>query len=334
MIKKIIGGNINKDGGIAAGRGFSVHRLNDKAGVFDITFDPDTFISCPTVLTKQHSAAGSTGWGDFSHQTGDARDNTILVAVDRDHCRIATGNAAHHLDWRDFTFLAIGQEDDIINATVVAGSVANNGKYSVGQNFEVTKLQPGFYLIDLTPAFAGTPIVVATQVTGIDTNTTLNVVVIAVNNKHILIKTGGPDGNPADRDFNFIAYDSSGATTKRMQDAISGNVNKDGSIYSGHGFIANKIAAGSYSVRFDWKYCDDHAITLVTENYLNWPDFSYFGGDPLDAATVAYDNCYGGDPLDAATVADMPSKFDIRVHTGGGGGTPDDRNFGFFTIIS
>jgi len=100
---KIIYGNVNADGSIKSGEGFDV--VHDKTGQYTIVFGAH-FTSVPAVVTLQNYP----GWDDFHSDGGCTFDNTVLIAVNVEKCKVKTGDAegkGNACD-RNFTFIAIG----------------------------------------------------------------------------------------------------------------------------------------------------------------------------------------------------------------------------------
>ncbi|NEO32665.1 MAG: hypothetical protein F6K36_19985 [Symploca sp. SIO3C6] len=82
------------------------------------------------------------------------------------------------------------------------------------------------------------------------------------------------------------------------------------------GFTVTKVATGTYEVEYNTSFNDTPAVTL-TQNYRDWNDFGYEGGDTRD-------NC--------VLVASNRNKF--KLITGDSPGDHTDRNFTFIAIGS
>ena len=99
--------------------------------------------------------------------------------------------------------------------TVTAYATTNPTIHS-GSGFSVIRVATGTYLIDFKDGlFNSTPALVATQQYSGSSNwedfsngggqTTDNVVIIAIDRVHAKVKTGGGNGDAADRNFSFVA---------------------------------------------------------------------------------------------------------------------------------
>jgi hypothetical protein len=102
MAQHIIWGCINADGSIYNGTNFTP--VPGPKGTYDIVYSTP-FKSTPAVVTLQNYK----GWNDFSSDGGNTKDNTVLVASDRQKCKIITGDNDGKKENRNFTFLAIGE---------------------------------------------------------------------------------------------------------------------------------------------------------------------------------------------------------------------------------
>ena len=97
-------GNINENATKKSGTSdWTVVKDSDK-GVYTIIFDPQ-FNTMPTVVTDQNYP----GWDDFNKSGGDSRDNSVIIALSKEKCKLKIGDS--HGDGRDrnFTFIAIGE---------------------------------------------------------------------------------------------------------------------------------------------------------------------------------------------------------------------------------
>lgn len=101
MPTSIISGNVNADGTIASGTGFTITNSGD--GLYLITFRP-SFTAPPAVVLTQNYRS----WSDFDYGGGDSRDNCVLVAVNMDHAKVLTGGSSGEHGDRNFCFIAIG----------------------------------------------------------------------------------------------------------------------------------------------------------------------------------------------------------------------------------
>ena len=102
MANQILWGCVNADGTLlSATPGTSVTR--DDTGLYTIRFPAD-FESVPAVVVTQNYP----GWDDFSSAGGNTRDNAVLVALDAERCKVATGDRNGARVDRNFTFIAIG----------------------------------------------------------------------------------------------------------------------------------------------------------------------------------------------------------------------------------
>jgi hypothetical protein len=110
MKQLTVWGAVNEDGTRKAGTGFKPER--DKKGRYTVKFDPDTFASMPSVVTLENC---STGWEDFESDGCDGRNNTVLIAVNKDKFKIKTGNHGGDPIDRNFTFIAVGESAKIID---------------------------------------------------------------------------------------------------------------------------------------------------------------------------------------------------------------------------
>jgi hypothetical protein len=95
---------------------------------------------------------------------------------------------------------------------------------------------------------------------------------------------------------------------------IFGCINKDGSIHSGSGFTVDYLGGGHYLINYDTRFSKTPAVVL-TQNYRNWEDFGYVGGNTKDNAVL---------------VASDTLKFKVKTGDSNGDGT--DRNFAFISI--
>lgn len=94
---------------------------------------------------------------------------------------------------------------------------------------------------------------------------------------------------------------------------VWGCINKDGSAHSGSGFDIDHLGDGLYLVTYGTPFQNPPAVVL-TQNYKNWDDFGYNGGDTRD-------NC----------VLVAADRLKFKVKTGDSGGDGTDRNFTFIS---
>ena len=94
---------------------------------------------------------------------------------------------------------------------IIRGNVNADGSREEGSGFQVTPLGSGEYYIDFEPSFNSVPTIVATQNfpnwdgEGVAGFTTDNVVIVSVTENNAILKTGGHEGDPMNRNFCFIA---------------------------------------------------------------------------------------------------------------------------------
>lgn len=102
MSLKIVYGNVSSNGTIHSGSGdFDV--VAEGSGEYTVVFMP-AFKSVPTVVTVQNYP----GWNDLQSSGGNTTDNTVLIAVNKNKCKIKTGSSNGKPDNRNFAFIAIG----------------------------------------------------------------------------------------------------------------------------------------------------------------------------------------------------------------------------------
>ena len=96
---------------------------------------------------------------------------------------------------------------------------------------------------------------------------------------------------------------------------VAGRVNIDGSIAGGSGFYVRALGGGITIIEFDHPLPEVPTVVLK-ENYKNWSDFDFAGGDTRDnVVLVAVD------------------EKGFKVITGGSSGTKEDRNFAFIAAV-
>src|SRR6185436_5356939 len=90
---------------IHSGNGFTVVRVD--RGVYLIDFKDGLFNDTPAlVATQQYS--GNSNWNDFSSVGGNTKDNVTIIALDRIHAKLKTGDNDGNQQDRNFSFIAIG----------------------------------------------------------------------------------------------------------------------------------------------------------------------------------------------------------------------------------
>lgn len=95
---------------------------------------------------------------------------------------------------------------------------------------------------------------------------------------------------------------------------IWGCVNADGTLHSGANVNITNLGDGVYLVNFLAPFTGTPSVVLA-QNYRNWGDFEYGGGDTRD-------NC----------VLIAVDQFKFKVVTGGSNGDHTDRNFTFIAV--
>ena len=99
-------GNINANGTKKSGSGdWTVVKDSGSKGGYTIIFEPP-FKTMPTVVTDQNYP----GWSDFNKSGGDSRDNTVIIALSNEKCKLKTGDSHGNGQDRNFTFIAIGEQ--------------------------------------------------------------------------------------------------------------------------------------------------------------------------------------------------------------------------------
>lgn len=100
-----------------------------------------------------------------------------------------------------------------------------------------------------------------------------------------------------------------------MADRIMwGAVNANGTVQAGSGFDCKKVATGTYIVDWDTPFPSMPAV-LLTQNYKNWDQFDFSGGDTRDNAVL---------------IASDRNAF--KLETGDGARERSDRNFTFLAV--
>jgi hypothetical protein len=98
---KIVRGTVNAAGNKIAGGGFSVS-AHSRHRWRKITYDTP-FVGSVTVVATQQYPNDNT-----EDDSGDTRDNAIVVSSTKTHCYIKCGNGSGKADWRRFHFIAMG----------------------------------------------------------------------------------------------------------------------------------------------------------------------------------------------------------------------------------
>lgn len=315
MAQQIIGGNINADGSQYSGTAgaFSVTRVEE--GIYEISFSTP-FATCPVILSKQNNES----WGDFTNRNDNANNNTLVIAVDESLCRIKTGDSSGKSEDKNFTFLALDANLSALPETIIAGSIGSDGTKRAKGRYSSFHIEKGYYMVVFEPQFRGIPVVVADQVLdSADNNTHRNAIIVAVDRKAVMIKTGDPDGDAADCNFNFLAYDPVEASmnmTGKSMPAIAADISSDGTIHSGFADMKpRKMGDGIFAITLN-KALSSAPLLFCNENYADWLDFDEIDNNARDNA----------DPIAGAT----PSQFQFK--TGDANGNGEDRNFGFLAV--
>lgn len=101
MADHTIWGVVYANGSVASGSGdFRVDHL-DK-GLYTILFE-NSFARLPAVVTTQLYPNQPDSHG------GDPRDNSVVVYITEDYCRVMMGTDGGDMANRDFSFIAMGQ---------------------------------------------------------------------------------------------------------------------------------------------------------------------------------------------------------------------------------
>ena len=105
MADRWIWGCVNANGTTHSGSGFTVERLSN-AGSYIITYDTPFSATPAVVLTQQF--ANPYAWDNFNYKDGMTLDNAVLVASDKTHFKLKTGDNDGNGSYRNFTFIAFG----------------------------------------------------------------------------------------------------------------------------------------------------------------------------------------------------------------------------------
>jgi hypothetical protein len=103
MAQRIVWGCVNADGSPHSGSGFT--SIAGETGVYDIVYSKP-FVVNPAVVTLQNYK----NWTDFTFNGGNTKDNSVLIASDRQKFKIETGDNDGKKQKRNFTFIAIGED--------------------------------------------------------------------------------------------------------------------------------------------------------------------------------------------------------------------------------
>ncbi len=318
MATQIIAGRVNLDGSIAAGRNFFVRPLG--GGAYLVEFATELPNVPTVVLTENHKS-----WTDFDFGGGDTRDNAVLVAVDTKGFKVVTGQKDGSKVDRNFAFIAAVKADQDAIPTLIWGDINAAATTYSGAGFEATGLGSGVYLVDFEGRYDELESVVLTQnftnwsaFSFNDGSTLDNAVIVAAKSSQFKYITGDSKGTKLDRNCSFIAVATGGASAPAPR-CLFGNVNASGTTRQGSGgFTTGKDtttkSSGTYLIKFDTPFQGVPAIVL-TQNYRDWTDFQYAGGNTCDnAVVVAIDNTHA------------------KVITGQDDGSKVDRNFGFLIV--
>ncbi len=90
---------------INSGSDFTVVR--EDTGVYLIDFKDNLFSRTPALCVTQQFTHNDH-WNDFGNAGGDTRDNAIIIALDKRHAKLKTGDADGKAQDRNFSFIAIG----------------------------------------------------------------------------------------------------------------------------------------------------------------------------------------------------------------------------------
>ncbi|WP_394203062.1 hypothetical protein [Shewanella waksmanii] len=314
----IIGGNINADGTLYSGNYVSV--IKESTGIYEITF-AEAFSKVPSILLTQNHPS----WGDFSSKGGSTIDNCTIIAVDKTKVKVKTGNSSGEVSNRNFSILAIDSRETETDVGLVSGLVNADGtNVDDYPDFFTTKIDTGLYLITFSQPFSEPPVITVLQnypewdqFNSDGGSTHDNAVVVAVKKQQVLIKTGGGNGSASDRNFCFIACDPSFASTSTTRKMATGDINADGTIHSGDGFIAIHDDTGEYSCAFNSGTFSSSPAVIATQNYPGWSDFSSSGGSTEDNCTLIAIN-----------------NTKCKIKTGGGNGSASDRNLSFVAMAT
>lgn len=98
------------------------------------------------------------------------------------------------------------------------------------------------------------------------------------------------------------------------QQIVWGCVNANGTTHSGTGFTSIAAETGVYDVVYSTPFKITPAVVAI-ENYRNWTEFTYNGGDTRDNAVL---------------IASDRQKF--KIATGNNEGNKSSRNFSFIAV--
>jgi len=204
---------------------------------------------------------------------------------------------------------------------IIAGRVNIDGTTAGGTGFYVRALGDGIFIVEFDSALPKVPSVVIKQNyknwDGFDYgggDTRDNAVLVAVDKKGFKVLTGQSDGSHVDRNFAFIAAVDS---TQDDLAIVWGDIYTTAETYSPYpapGFEATGIGDGVFLVDFDQPF-DALSSVVVTQNYLNWNEFTFTSGKTTDNAVI---------------VAAKNSQF--KYITGDSAGNKVDRNCSFVAV--
>lgn len=311
----LVGGVVNADASIASGYGFTCR--SGGTGLYDIHFD-EHFAATPGTVAKQYYPGGA----DFADRGGDARDNAIVVAADGTSIRIKTGNGGGEATNRKFAFIAFAPGDSYNDQKLIVGQVNADGSIKAGEDFSVTRIGVGLYLVHFDRDFSALPVAVGIQCAGWDNfdfdggNKRDNITIVAANVSQVLFKTGKDNGEAEDRAFTFIAYDPNPGFIQ-VRRVVAATIDANGTVNSGPdtGVVVVDDGAGEYTCVFGAGQFTAPPAVVATQNYPGWDSFGNSGGDTRDNA------------IEVAVSAQK-----VKISTGDGDGKSTDRNFSLVAV--
>lgn len=200
--KRVISGNVNSDGTIREGSGFTVVRTS--AGRYTITFTVP-FTSIPSITTTNNAGSARL------IETGTPTLNSIQIIISQSDTPWAAVDNA-------FTFTATATDNQTVPAAVVnvpysvRGIVNNDGTIAKGSGFTVTDIGPGEWSVAFNQPFTDTPAVVAMGRTGIsgDKTVQMDTTEPTANGFRVSVRDPSSTGNVIDVGFHFIAMATDG----------------------------------------------------------------------------------------------------------------------------
>ncbi|KAB2914344.1 MAG: hypothetical protein F9K23_14155 [Bacteroidetes bacterium] len=96
-------GNVNKDGSIKSGSGFTIKHDPGKPGYYTVVFN-HKFSSMPSATAIQNYI----DWPEFNFTGGSTLDNVVLVAIDTGNAVFKTGDNTGNGQNRNFSFIIMG----------------------------------------------------------------------------------------------------------------------------------------------------------------------------------------------------------------------------------